>query len=241
MSDVLSTTVQAQINAYWNWRGASYDSQPGHGIQLGSAEYAAWLETMQRLLPPAPAAVLDVGAGTGFLSFLAAAIGHQVTGIDLAEGMLAMAREQSVTVPNPPQFLIGDAIAPDFPPQSFDVVMSRHVLWTLRDPVSAFRNWWQLLKPGGRVVAIDSFWFDPNQPLAVTEDAVREQWTRFYSAETQAALPNFALNDHTPLVTLLTAVGFADVRVEALTEIRAAEATPIGHQARYVLVAERPA
>ncbi len=56
MANVASTLIQDQINAYWNWRGASYDSQPGHGIQLGSAESAAWLETMQRLLPPAPAA-----------------------------------------------------------------------------------------------------------------------------------------------------------------------------------------
>lgn len=84
--------------------------------------------------------MLDVGAGTGFLAFLAAELGHKVTGIDLAEGMLAVAREQATEVTNPPNFLIGDAIAPDFPPESFAVIMSRHVLWTLRDPASAFRN-----------------------------------------------------------------------------------------------------
>ncbi|MEZ4705702.1 MAG: methyltransferase domain-containing protein [Caldilineaceae bacterium] len=233
------SAIQEQINSYWNWRGASYDSQPGHGDRIDTAEHTAWVETLTRLLPPPPATLLDVGAGTGFLSFIAAEIGHQVTGIDLAEGMLAVAREQAATVANPPNFQSGDAIAPDFPPQSFEVVMSRHVLWTLRDPEAAFRNWWQLLKPGGRIVAIDSFWFDPEQPQAMDDSDVRTQWNRYYGAETQAVLPNFALNDHAPLVALLRKAGFVDVTVEQLADIRAAEATPIGHTARYALVAHR--
>ena len=240
MTNIASTPIQDQINAYWNWRGASYDSQPGHGKHLGEAEQAAWVATMQALLPPTPATVLDVGTGTGFLAFMAAELGHCVTGVDLAEGMLAQAHEQSRSMVNPPTFLIGDAIAPDFPPATFDVVMNRHLLWTLRDPEQAFRNWWQLLKPGGRVVAIDSFWFDPNQPLTIDGDAVRDQWTRYYSTETQAALPNFALNDINPLVAILSTVGFIEVSVETLAAIRTAEATPIGHRARYALVAYRP-
>jgi ubiquinone/menaquinone biosynthesis C-methylase UbiE len=240
MSTSHPSPIQEQINAYWNWRGASYDSQPGHGDRIGTAEHDAWLATLARLLPPPPATALDVGAGTGFLTFIAAESGHVVTGIDLAEGMLAQAHERAATVANPPQFHIGDAVTPDFPPQSFDVIMSRHVLWTLRDPENAFRNWWNLLKPGGRVVAIDSFWFDPNQPLTIDGDAVREQWTRYYSTETQAALPNFALNDINPLVAILSTVGFIDVTIERLVDIRTAEATPVGHTARYALVAYRP-
>jgi hypothetical protein len=117
--------------------------------------------------------------------------------------------------------------------------MSRHVLWTLRDPEHAFRNWWYLLKPGGWVVAIDSFWFDPNRPQTISAGAVREQWTRYYSAETQSALPNFALDNVQPLVDLLSTVGFTRVSVEILDAIRAAEATPIGHTARYALVGYR--
>lgn len=96
-----------------------------------------------------------------------------------------------------------------------------------------------MLKPGGRVVAIDSFWFDPNRPLTVADSDVREQWTRYYSAETQAALPHFALNDAQPLVDLLSTVGFTNVTVATMDAIRAAEATPIGHTARYALIGYR--
>ena len=237
--DSHSTNVQDQINAYWNWRGATYDRQPGHGSRMGTAEEAAWLHTLARLLPPSPSTVLDVGAGTGFLSFLAAQIGHRVTGIDLAEGMLAQARATASMATTLPTFQLGDAVAPDLPPASFDAVISRHVLWTLRDPALAFRNWLRLLKPGGRVVAIDSFWFDPEQPQEMNDEDVRSQWAQHYSPQTQSALPNFALSDHAPLVNEMSSAGFTQVSVEILTEIRAAEATPIGHQARYALVGYR--
>ena len=43
-------------------------------------------------------AVLDVGAGTGDLSFAAAALGARIIAIDLSAGMLAVLRNAPVTV-----------------------------------------------------------------------------------------------------------------------------------------------
>ena len=39
--------------------------------------------------------VLDAGTGTGFVAMIAAALGHRVTAIDLAEPMLAIARAEA--------------------------------------------------------------------------------------------------------------------------------------------------
>jgi SAM-dependent methyltransferase len=75
-----------------------------------------------------------------------------VTAIDLSAGMLEASalRDAGLAV----TFAVGDAVDPAFPPRTCDAIVSRSVIWTLREPATAFRNWYQLLRPGGRVLAI---------------------------------------------------------------------------------------
>src|SRR5262249_45381154 len=49
----------------------------------------------------------------------------------------------------------GDAEQLPFPPGSFHLAVSRHVLWTLPHPEAALDEWIRVLRPGGRVVVID--------------------------------------------------------------------------------------
>jgi protein-L-isoaspartate O-methyltransferase len=55
----------------------------------------AWVPAIERLLPPPPADVLDIGTGTGFVAFIASSLGHRVTGLDLSAAMLAEARMEA--------------------------------------------------------------------------------------------------------------------------------------------------
>lgn len=84
--------------------------------------------------------------------------GHEVVGVDLSPAMLAQAQVKAHAANRSIQFVIGDAADPDFAPGTFDVALARHVIWALADPDEALRRWADLLKPGGRLVAIEGRW-----------------------------------------------------------------------------------
>jgi ubiquinone/menaquinone biosynthesis C-methylase UbiE len=68
--------------------------------------------------------------------------------------MIRRAREKGDrTIPRP-AFTVADATDPPLAAGSFDVVLSRHVLWAMPDPAVALRNWTELLAPTGMLILI---------------------------------------------------------------------------------------
>jgi ubiquinone/menaquinone biosynthesis C-methylase UbiE len=197
--------VQHRITAFRSRVAGGYEAHAGNVPARGTGEYDEWVELLGDLLPPAPADVLDVGTGTGFVATIAAGLGHRVTGTDLSEPMLAEARRSQPTI----SFVRGDAVAPAFTNGSFDAIVSRHLFWTLRDPAAALAAWHRLLRPGGRVVVIDGFWFDG------PGDALFES---YYDEATRGSLPGWRYFDTAPIVDLLGTAGFANVTVRLLAE-----------------------
>jgi SAM-dependent methyltransferase len=47
------------------------------------------------------------------------------------------------------------------PDGHYDVIVNRHLVWTLVDPAAAFTEWLRVLKPGGRLVIIDGDFVNP--------------------------------------------------------------------------------
>ncbi len=210
--------AQERITGFWSRVASEYEAHPGNVVALGTPQYGAWVEALRSALPPPPSDVLDVGAGTGFLSMIAAGLGHRVTAVDLAEPMLDVARAEAHRRALELRFHVGDAVAPPFPPQSFDAVTSRHLLWTLREPERAFANWHALLRPGGRVIAMDALWFsddDPEPPSddqpAPPEDEEPGIFEQHYTAETKAVLPVIHAREWAPLIAMFEHSAFVDV------------------------------
>jgi ubiquinone/menaquinone biosynthesis C-methylase UbiE len=147
-------SLKDEIRDFWSMRSETFDTMPGHEI-FSVAERQAWLALFARHLgrPPTGAKALDLASGTGVISLLLAELGYGVTGLDLSEAMLARARAK--TVGKPIKLYAGDAEDTLEASDSYDVVATRHLVWTLPDPLAAFREWHRVLKPGGRVAIVD--------------------------------------------------------------------------------------
>ncbi|MFO7796183.1 MAG: class I SAM-dependent methyltransferase [Promethearchaeati archaeon] len=139
------------------------------------------------LLIPENAKVLDVGCGAGIptAKFLVKK-GFDVTGIDISERMIDLAREN---VPNG-KFLKMDINNLDFPEESFDGIISVYTLFHIpkENHFKIFQNFYSLLKPEGvimintgisesesfsRFFGVKMFWsnHNPDKTLALVKDA----------------------------------------------------------------------
>ncbi len=226
-------SLKAAITDAWDRGAAGYDRISRHGV-LHDDERTAWRRLVAAILGDAthsemPAlAVLDVGTGTGTLALTAAELGHVVIGIDLSERMLLAARRRSIETGLAVDWRIGDAEDPPVPAASVDAVISRHLAWTLADPVAAATAWRTRLRPGGLVAVIDGTYprLAPTRRilvaaagriLAARSRALPDEHE--YPAEVNARLPLLHQVDPDAIVDVLLRAGFERVRVRRLAEI----------------------
>ncbi len=146
----------AETRASWDAEADGFDDEPDHGLRDPDVR-RAWRALLTDALPAAPAMVADLGCGTGTLSVLLAEQGHVVRGVDVSPLMLERARTKSAGLGV--TLVEGDAADPPLQQRSYDVVLSRHVLWALPDPAAALGRWCRLLRGGGRLVLVEGCWF----------------------------------------------------------------------------------
>lgn len=137
----------------WDREAARFDEEPDHGLADPRIQ-AAWRFLLLEVLPAAPARIADLGCGTGTLTRLLTDERYDVDGLDFSPEMIGRARAKAPDA----QFVVGDASDPVLKRGAYDVVLSRHVLWAMPDPVAAFANWVHLLKPRGIVMLIEGRW-----------------------------------------------------------------------------------
>lgn len=217
------SAIREEVRAFWDVDAATYDRSPSHNPK-SPLELAAWASTLRRLLPPPPARVLDVGAGTGFLAIQLARQGYDVTALDLSAQMLARltdkAREAGLEVDT----VQGDAGDPAV--GGFDVVVERHLLWTLPDPGGALEAWH---KAADRLVLLESLW----GPAGGTSERLRRAGHSAlrrirrnqpdhhaeYSAELRSQLPLAGGAAPETLVALVQSTSWGQARLERLRDV----------------------
>lgn len=128
------------------WWNPSGEFKPLHDINPLRLDY------IDRIAPLAGRAVLDVGCGGGILAESMAVRGATVTGIDLADKPLAVARLHLAETGNRVDYrkIAAEALAAESPAQ-FDVVTCMELLEHVPDPASTVDACARLVRPGGHV------------------------------------------------------------------------------------------
>lgn len=222
--------VKNEIVCNWDTCAETYDSYVSHGVQT-DVEKKFWVDAFLKVIPQEmkDLTVLDAGCGTGAIGLIFAEMGCSVTGIDLSEKMMETGRKKARKRGLTMNFISGDAEYPPFLSNEFDIVISRHLLWTLPHPIEALRSWKRILKSGGKSLVIAGVWDDGTLKTHILKSMSATLGKIFdpahveklaYSSELQQQLPHIGGISEENARSLFEQAGFQNITIDDLLHIR---------------------
>jgi len=209
--------ANAEQTAAWN--GHEGEQWTTYADRYDRAASRHWQRFLDADLISSRDAVLDVGCGTGKSTRDAARIATEgsVLGLDLSAVMLDHAREQNkadglsnVT------YVQGDAQVYPFVEESFDIAMSSFGAMFFDDPVQAFTNIGNAIRPGGRLAVLAWRELARNEWLMALREALAVG--RQLPMPPPDAPTPFALADPERVRGILGAAGYDEIGFEPIDE-----------------------
>lgn len=175
MASAASSLHASNGNERFNKEAAAWDANPF--VHQMSDE--AWKAIQKHVLyfqsDSSKVDVLEIGCGTGLLSFQVATKVHEVVAVDAAQGMIDVLKQKveknnvtnirPVAVlledPEDPNMPAADTSKPDGPRKKFDLITSHLVLHHIPDLKTVLKTMLGCLKPGGMVALTDFEDFGP--------------------------------------------------------------------------------
>ena len=161
----MASTVNLYDNIYGDFASAAEAAvrREAYGEDMGQSSWLTsdeWLHFADQLRIDAGSNVLEVGSGSGGPAvYLSAARGCRLTGVDINEHGVANAAKlaEARGVADRVEFRAVDASRPlPFRDGQFDVVVSNDAICHIRDRANVLRDWFRVLRPGGRALFTDA-------------------------------------------------------------------------------------
>ena len=186
LGQVYGAKSNAELRALYDEWAAQYDQD----LQAFGYSYPPVLAGLvARYVREREAPILDAGAGTGIVGEVLAILGYsRLTGIDLSDGMLAVARAKGVYAELKNQTL-GAPL--DFADDTFAAVVSAGVLITGHAPPSCFDELIRITRPGGHLIFTLSVPAYQDGGFRLKLEALSEQglWREVETTPPWSALP----------------------------------------------------
>ncbi|TMR11371.1 class I SAM-dependent methyltransferase [Nonomuraea turkmeniaca] len=136
--------------------------------------------------------ILEVAPGPGYLSIALARSGdYTVTGLDVSETFVQIARAKAAEAGADVDFRLGNASSMPFEEESFDFIVCCAAFKNFSDPVGALREMHRVLRPGGGALIIDL-------RRDVSKEAVDEDVARMGMGRLSKMLTRFTLRSLLP-------------------------------------------
>jgi len=130
-------------------------ARAGRGESMERGDRPTGEQAIERMQVPPTARVLDLGCGSGWASRLLAARASEglVTGVDISDEMITLARQSSQEFPNT-EFQVAAADRLPFPDGTFTHAFSMESLYYYDDMPAALREVARVLDRGGLFAAV---------------------------------------------------------------------------------------
>lgn len=146
--DTALTRATERQRQVWDRHARTYDRSMGLLERLLFGDGRVWVCSR------ASGDVLEVAIGTG-RNLPCYPRGIRLTGIDVSEAMLAIARRRAAALGREVDLRQGDAHALPFPDARFDTVVCTFALCSIPDDRRAVADMRRVLRPGGSLLLID--------------------------------------------------------------------------------------
>jgi ubiquinone/menaquinone biosynthesis C-methylase UbiE len=150
---------------------------PRYDRQIALFEKALFAGGREWACAKASGDVLEIAVGTG-RNLQHYAPGTRLTGIELSNEMLAIARRRAEALETEIDLRQGDAQALEFADASFDTVVITLALCTIPDDRAAVREAGRVLRPGGRLVLVEHV-RSPVRPVRIVQRLLDRPSVRF--------------------------------------------------------------
>lgn len=153
--------IVQRIESYWDNRSQKFSQD--RMIEVNGIDGDSWQRLIESHLPhKSNLKVLDVGTGAGAFAIILSRLGHKVIGIDLSSKMLNEAKKNILHHKCNVELFKMNAQQLTFDNEYFDLVITRNLTWTLPDVMTAYREWYRVLKVNGTLINFDSDYGDKN-------------------------------------------------------------------------------
>ena len=155
--------LQDDIIQYWTARAPSYseiNQNELHGRQKEKWTRYITKRIFEAISDTKGLKVLDIGGGPGFFSIIMTMAGYEATWVDRNDAMLVEAKKNAGPLAERIHYELMDAEELTFPENTFDVIVTRNLTWTLPHPKKAYASWIRVLKPGGVILNFDANWYN---------------------------------------------------------------------------------